>query len=71
MKKLLCKATMHIFRRKLLPSHVVTIEDGMRKTWVVTTCPTCKVLMKIGLAHETEATKENKASKLPDGWKFI
>lgn len=71
MKNWLCKITFHLFRHQLLPSHISTIEDGKKKLWVVMVCPGCKVIRRIGLAHESEAHEETKVSEIPDDWKMI
>ena len=64
-----CKIGLH--KDILVTSHVVTIEDGMKKLWVVNVCNECKTFKKIGLAHETKAQPDDKPTHLQDyKWRY-
>lgn len=43
-----------------------TIEDGMKKLWVVLVCVPCKSIKKMGLANESKAGPDDKASPMHD-----
>ena len=34
-------------------------------------CTDCKVVRRIGLAHESEADENTKVSEIPDDWKLL
>ena len=46
--------------------HFVTIENGVKKLWVVLICQKCKTIKRIGLANECKAIESDKPTPMHD-----